>query len=133
MSEKKKIIFVCEHGAAKSIVAATYFNKLAQERGLQVQALARGTNPDLGLSGYAVAGPLGDGLTPSQLTPQKLLPEELEWERQVRAYPIAALVVAGVAGYLLGLRSGAPILAAVGETATRRVTGLVNAGFGDDE
>ena len=78
MSEKKKIIFVCEHGAAKSIVAATYFNKLAQERGLQVQALARGTNPDLGLSGYAVAGPLGDGLTPSQLTPQKLLPEELE-------------------------------------------------------
>ena len=37
-----------------------------------------------------------------------LLPEELEWERLVRSYPIAALVVAGVAGYLLGMRSGGP-------------------------
>ena len=61
-----------------------------------------------------------------------LLPEELEWERLVRSYPIAALVVAGVAGYLLGLRSGAPILAAVGATATRRITGLVGADFDDD-
>jgi hypothetical protein len=61
-----------------------------------------------------------------------LLPEELEWERVVRSYPITALVVAGVAGYLLGVRSGAPILAAVGETATRRVAGLVGADFGDD-
>ena len=51
----------------------------------------------------------------------------------MRSYPIAALVVAGVAGYLLGVRSGAPILAAVGETATRRVTGLVNADFGVDD
>jgi hypothetical protein len=63
----------------------------------------------------------------------ELLPEELEWERLVRSYPIAALVVAGVAGYLLGVRSGGPILAAVGETATRRVTGLVNTDFGVDD
>jgi hypothetical protein len=63
----------------------------------------------------------------------ELLPEQLEWERMVRAYPIAALVVAGVAGYLLGVRSGAPILAAVGATASRRVSDLVSAGFGDDD
>jgi hypothetical protein len=62
-----------------------------------------------------------------------LLPEELEWERLVRTYPIAAVVVAGLAGYLLGVRSGAPILAAVGETATRRVTGLVNPDLGVDD
>lgn len=61
-----------------------------------------------------------------------LLPEELEWERLVRTYPITSLVVAGIAGYLLGVRSGGPILEAVGETATRRVTGFVSAGFGDD-
>ena len=47
-----------------------------------------------------------------------LLPEELEWESLVRTYPIAALVVAGAAGYLLGWRSGGPILEAVGETET---------------
>lgn len=62
-----------------------------------------------------------------------LLPEELEWETLVRTYPITSLVVAGVAGYLLGVRSGAPILAAVGDTATRRVTGLVRSSFGEDE
>ena len=61
----------------------------------------------------------------------ELLPEELEWERVVRTYPLMALVVAGVAGYLLGVRSGAPILAAVGATAARRVTGLMSSDFGD--
>jgi hypothetical protein len=60
-----------------------------------------------------------------------LLPEELEWERLVRTYPLAALVVAGAAGYLLGWRSGAPILEAVGDTATRRISGLMRASFGD--
>jgi hypothetical protein len=62
-----------------------------------------------------------------------LLPEDLEWESLVRTYPITALLVAGVAGYLLGWRSGAPILEAVGETATRRVTDLVRHSFGEDE
>ena len=62
-----------------------------------------------------------------------LLPEELEWESLVRSYPLCALLVAGVAGYVLGWRSGAPILGAVGDTATRRVTGIVSSSFGDDE
>ena len=29
---QEKIIFVCQHGAAKSVIAASYFNKLAKER-----------------------------------------------------------------------------------------------------
>ena len=62
-----------------------------------------------------------------------LLPEELEWERMVRAYPLAALLVAGVAGYVLGWRSGAPILEAVSDTAARRVSGIMRSSFGDDE
>ena len=78
MTQKKTVIFVCEHGSAKSIVAATYFNKFAQEEHLQVVALARGTNPDTVLSSYTVAGLLQDGLIPSQLTPQKLKSEELQ-------------------------------------------------------
>jgi hypothetical protein len=62
-----------------------------------------------------------------------LLPEELEWESLVRSYPLTALLVAGVAGYLLGWRSGAPILEAVGDTATRRVTGIMRSSFGEDQ
>lgn len=30
------VMFVCEHGAAKSVIATAYFNKLAAERGLPV-------------------------------------------------------------------------------------------------
>ena len=31
-------VFVCEHGAAKSVIATAYFNKLAAERHLPVRA-----------------------------------------------------------------------------------------------
>ena len=40
------VVFVCEHGAAKSVVAAAHFNKLAAERGLPFRAISRGTAPD---------------------------------------------------------------------------------------
>ena len=40
------VVFVCEHGSAKSLIAASFFNRLATERGLQAQAVSRGTDPD---------------------------------------------------------------------------------------
>jgi len=40
------VLFVCEHGAAKSVIAAAHFNKIARERGLPYRAVARGTAPD---------------------------------------------------------------------------------------
>lgn len=44
------ILFVCEHGAAKSVIAAAYFDKLAQARGLKYKAVFRGPNPDPALA-----------------------------------------------------------------------------------
>ena len=66
------IIFVCEHGAAKSIIAAAYFNKMATETDLDVRAIARGTNPDQELSPKSIAGLREDGLTPTETVPRKL-------------------------------------------------------------
>jgi arsenate reductase len=57
-----EVVFVCEHGAAKSVIAAAYFNKLAQERGLPQRAIARGTQPDEKYSSAAVAGLQADGI-----------------------------------------------------------------------
>jgi protein-tyrosine-phosphatase len=57
-----QVLFVCEHGAAKSVIAATYFNKLARERGLPQRAIARGTQPDAAYSPSVVQGLKGDGL-----------------------------------------------------------------------
>jgi len=40
------ILFVCEHGSAKSVIAAAHFNRLAEQRKLPYRAMARGINPD---------------------------------------------------------------------------------------
>lgn len=74
----QSVIFVCEHGAAKSIVASVYFNKLAAENGMDVRSIARGTHPDAELGPKAVAGLLADGLTPAESTPQKLSLADVE-------------------------------------------------------
>jgi protein-tyrosine-phosphatase len=56
------VVFVCEHGAAKSVVSTAYFNKLAAERGLPFRATFRGTTPQENLSVRAVEGLKSDGL-----------------------------------------------------------------------
>ena len=40
MHKEPVILFVCEHGAAKSVIAATHFNRLAEEAGLQMAIAA---------------------------------------------------------------------------------------------
>ena len=57
------VVFVCEHGAAKSVIATTYFNKIAAERGLKARAVYRGVNPQADLSVGALKGLRDDGLT----------------------------------------------------------------------
>jgi protein-tyrosine-phosphatase len=41
-----KVVFVCAHGAAKSVLAGSYFNLLAEQAGIDARAVARGTEPD---------------------------------------------------------------------------------------
>lgn len=77
------IVFVCEHGAAKSIVAAAYFNKFAAEIGSTMRAVARGTHPDQALSPQAIRGLKEDGLAPEQAVPQKLSVVDMEAAERV--------------------------------------------------
>jgi arsenate reductase len=86
MAKASKILFVCEHGAAKSIIAAAWFNKLAHENGLDLQAVAHGTSPDDELSPITVQGLTTDGLTSTELTPQKLLAAEVKSAKRVIAF-----------------------------------------------
>jgi protein-tyrosine-phosphatase len=39
-SPKSIVLFVCQHGAAKSVIAASYFNRLAEEQALPFLAVA---------------------------------------------------------------------------------------------
>jgi arsenate reductase len=77
------IIFVCEHGAAKSILSAAIFNKLAAERGLNLRAIARGTNPDPEISPKIARGLQADGLAASEATPQKISQADLHSARRI--------------------------------------------------
>jgi protein-tyrosine-phosphatase len=40
------VLFLCPHGAAKSVLAAALLQQLAEERGLPLRATCAGTDPD---------------------------------------------------------------------------------------
>ena len=86
MTQPQMIVFICEHGAAKSIIAAAYFNKLASESGLEIRAVARGTNPDEDLSPIGITGLRLDGLTPTESTPRKLSLTDVESAQRIVSF-----------------------------------------------
>ena len=83
MNQNQPIVFVCEHGAAKSVIAAAYFNKLAKEANSDIRAIARGNHPDPELSPIAISGLRDDGLTPTELVPQKLSLADVESAQRI--------------------------------------------------
>jgi arsenate reductase len=44
------VLFMCPHGAAKSVLASAYFQRVAKERGLNVRVDAAGTEPQEAVS-----------------------------------------------------------------------------------
>lgn len=86
MNRTPFIVFVCEHGAAKSVIAAAHFNKLAFEKNLGIRAIARGTNPDLEFSPGIIAALRDEGLTPTESIPQKLSLAEIESAQQIVSF-----------------------------------------------
>lgn len=52
----------------------------------------------------------------------ELLPEELDWERLVRTYPIPAIALAAVGGFMVGLRHGPMLLGAVSSYVAAEVS-----------
>jgi protein-tyrosine-phosphatase len=71
------IVFVCEHGAAKSVIATAYFNKLAAERGLPYRAIFRGTSPQDDLSVRAIVGLREDGIAIPSGKPAAITAEDV--------------------------------------------------------
>jgi len=77
MASARSIVFVCLHGAAKSVIAATYLNRLSTERGLQLRATAAGIEPESDVPPYVFEGLLSDGLDVRHYRPRRATPEEL--------------------------------------------------------
>lgn len=66
---RRRVLFVCLHGAAKSVVAAARFPRQAAARGLAADAVAAGLQPDPDLAPAAVTGLASDGLSPVPARP----------------------------------------------------------------
>ena len=93
-----RIVFVCEHGAAKSLIAAAYFNKLAAGRGLPVRATFRGVDPQDDLSVRAVAGLKRDGVAIPSGRPARLSASDIREATHVFAIGCALPRAAGDSG-----------------------------------
>src|SRR3954468_2387539 len=72
-----QVLFVCPHGAAKSVLASAYFQRLAREKGLNVRVEARGTEPDPQVSPKVAEHLTANGYRVPVETPQKVTPDEL--------------------------------------------------------
>jgi protein-tyrosine-phosphatase len=93
------VVFVCEHGSAKSLVAASHFGRLARERGLAARAVSRGTVPDASVPPAVVELLRGDGFDVAAFQPQAL--------KEVDVAAAARVVAIGVDLGDLGAKAGA--------------------------
>jgi protein-tyrosine-phosphatase len=74
-----KILFLCPHGGAKSVMAASYFNRLAQEHALPQVAVAAAAEDPYDAVPEPVAGLLErDGFDVRTFTPRRVEDDALK-------------------------------------------------------
>ncbi|HEY3188889.1 MAG TPA: chromate resistance protein ChrB domain-containing protein, partial [Solirubrobacteraceae bacterium] len=81
-----RVLFVCLHGAAKSVVAAAHFRRLAAARGLAMDAVAAGTEPDPELAAGAMKGLADEGLRPAPSRPRPVTLHDLDTASRVVSF-----------------------------------------------
>jgi arsenate reductase len=77
------IVFVCEHGSVKSLIAMQWFNRLAAERGSTVRAISRGMIPDNAVPKGIVLNLGKDGFTVEGFAPSRLSKPDLHLAQRV--------------------------------------------------
>ena len=71
------IVFVCEHGGARSTIASVYFNKMAKEQNLHYRSIFRGLTPDSTISQTTRKGLAADGFETAALSPVALTSNDI--------------------------------------------------------
>jgi protein-tyrosine-phosphatase/ketosteroid isomerase-like protein len=67
-----EVVFVCEHGSVKSVMAAHWFNRLAAERNAPVRAVSRGVAPDEAIPPAVARNLAEDGFDVAGFAPKRL-------------------------------------------------------------
>ena len=69
--DTQTIVFVCEHGTVKSVLAMAWFQKMAQSQHLPYKAVSRGTAPEASVPRMIRDSLRRDGITLGPFTPTK--------------------------------------------------------------
>jgi arsenate reductase (thioredoxin) len=72
------VLFVCEHGSVKSLIASEWFNRMARERGLPLRAVSRGVEPDAGVPAGVAENLRKDGFPVASLAPRRLEKSDID-------------------------------------------------------
>jgi len=93
----KTVLFVCLHGAAKSVLAAADFERLARERGLDARAASAGTEPDPEIAPRVLAELRAEGVDLRGRHPQRVTRADVEraWRVVAFACDLGELAAAG--------------------------------------
>ena len=120
------VVFVCEHGSAKSLMAASLLERMAKERGVAVRVLSRGTTPDASVPAAVAESLRGDGFDVATFRPQLLTEADIKGSTRVIAMG-ADLGPLGVkAGDRLTRWDGVPSVATNYADARRDLVGRLN-------
>lgn len=76
--EPASILIVCEHGSVKSLMAASLFDRGAQERRLPFRAMARGVSPDASVPPRIAAALSREGFDVGRFVPRRFSRAEVE-------------------------------------------------------
>jgi len=71
------VLFLCPHGAAKSVLASAYFERAAKERGLNVRVESAGTEPDPTVAPAVAAHLTRNGYSVPATAPRKVTAGQL--------------------------------------------------------
>jgi arsenate reductase (thioredoxin) len=77
------VLFVCEHGNVKSLIAREWFNRLAASRGLRVRSVSRGLRPEAGVPPPIAAWLERDGFDVRRFEARALAEADLEHASRV--------------------------------------------------
>jgi len=72
MAKPVKVLFVCLHGSAKSVIAAEHFRRLALDAGTEADADSAGVEPDDEIPAHVVHGLADDGFDVKDRMPRRL-------------------------------------------------------------
>ena len=88
------VLFVCQHGAAKSVVAAQHLKRLSQARGVEVECLSAGVEPDDSVPPHVIEGLADDGLEFVDTKPQIVTQQLTERANHIVSFGCDLTVVA---------------------------------------